>query len=97
MASPLLLIAATLLLTACASAPTPHGEVKGAPTSGREMGQSDTNRMATLAMRDNLDSLYRLMEKLYRAQSCGMEKTAVTRERCDTTGTVFHRAAADLE
>lgn len=84
MAQPVLLIAAALFaalsLSACVSAPTPHGEVKGASASGKEMGQSDTNRMTTLAMHDNLDSLYRLMDKLYRRNPAEWKKTAATRE-----------------
>lgn len=32
----------------------------------QEWGQSDVNRMATLSMRANLQSLYVLMDKLYR-------------------------------
>ena len=44
------------------------------------MGQSDTNRVATLAMRANLDSLYLLMSKLYRRNPAEWKKTAATRE-----------------
>ena len=76
---PLILIGATLL-AACASPPAPHGEVKGAGASSREMGQSDTNRMATLAMRANLDALYLLMDKLYRRNPGEWKKTAASRE-----------------
>ena len=54
------------LLAGCAAPPTPRGEVRGAPTSADEAIQSDTNRMATLAMRDNLASLMLLADKLYR-------------------------------
>lgn len=54
------------LLAGCAShAPAPHGAVRGPDASGQEWLQSDVNRMATLAMQANLDSLYRLMDKLY--------------------------------
>ena len=43
------------VLAGCASnAPTPRGEVKGAPTHAAELAQSDANRMATLAMQENL-------------------------------------------
>ncbi|MCA1326661.1 hypothetical protein [Herbaspirillum sp. alder98] len=76
---PVVLIGATLL-AACASAPAPHGEVKGSGASSREMGQSDTNRMATLAMRANLDALYLLMDKLYRRNPAEWKKTAASRE-----------------
>lgn len=61
--------AAALLLAACgtpAPAPTHKGEVKGADASMQEWGQSDMNRVATVAMRENLESLHRLADKLYR-------------------------------
>ncbi|AON55091.1 hypothetical protein Hsc_2810 [Herbaspirillum seropedicae] len=47
------------------------------------MGQSDTNRVATLAMRANLDSLYLLMSKLYRRNPAEWKKTAATREEAE--------------
>jgi hypothetical protein len=62
------------------TASTRHGEVKGASVSGKEMGQSDTNRMATLGMQSNLDSLYRLMDKLYRRNPAEWKKTAASRD-----------------
>ncbi len=70
-------------LTGCSAmeaASTRHGEVKGASASSGEMGQSDTNRIATIAMRSNLDSLYLLMEKLYRRNPVEWKKTAASRE-----------------
>ncbi|MFJ3046501.1 hypothetical protein ACIPEN_11775 [Herbaspirillum chlorophenolicum] len=70
----------TALLAGCASSPAPHGQVKGADASSREMGQSDTNRIATLAMRANLDGLYLLMDKLYRRNPGEWKKTAASRE-----------------
>ena len=73
----------SLLLAACSTmdtAPTKHGEVKGASISGREMGQSDTNRIATLGMQSNLDSLYLLMAKLYRRNPAEWKKTAASRD-----------------
>lgn len=76
-----LLIAATL--AGCAGSPTPHGEVKGSSASSREMAQSDTNRVATLAMRANLDALYLLMDKLYRRNPGEWKKTAVGREEAE--------------
>ncbi len=54
------------LLGGCAGPPAPRGAVRGEPTSAQEAIQSDSNRMATLAMRDNLASLMRLADKLYR-------------------------------
>lgn len=68
------------LLAACSTPSAPHGQVKGAEASSREMGQSDTNRVATLAMRANLDSLYLLMSKLYRRNPAEWKKTAASRE-----------------
>lgn len=68
------------LLAACSTTPTPHGEVRGASASTREMGQSDTNRIATLSMRANLDSLYLLMDKLYRRNPAEWKKTGASRE-----------------
>ena len=75
-----LMAALTALLAACSSAPTNHGEVKGASASSREMGQSDTNRFATLGMRDNLESLYLLMDKLYRRNPAEWKKSGASRE-----------------
>jgi len=79
---PLPLLCAALLV-GCASTPAPHGEVKGAEASSREMGQSDSNRVATLAMRANLDSLYLLMSKLYRRNPAEWKKTAASREEAE--------------
>lgn len=67
-------------LTGCAAAPTPHGKVQGADFSMQEVVQSDSNRIATLAMRDNIDSLMRLMDKLYQRNPSEWRKTAATRE-----------------
>ncbi|WP_039875745.1 hypothetical protein [Herbaspirillum frisingense] len=78
-----LLLPCAALLAACASSPAPHGQVKGAEASSREMGQSDSNRVATLAMRANLDSLYLLMSKLYRRNPAEWKKTAATREEAE--------------
>jgi hypothetical protein len=74
------------MLAACSSmnsAPATHGGVKGMPASGQEMAQSDTDRVATLAMRDNLDSLYLLMDKLYRRNPAEWKKTAASREESE--------------
>lgn len=79
---PLSLLCAALL-AGCASTSAPHGEVKGAEASSREMGQSDSNRVATLAMRANLDSLYLLMSKLYRRNPAEWKKTAASREEAE--------------
>ena len=72
------------LLAACSSlgpAPVQRGEAVLAPMSADELAQSDLNRMATLGMRDNLDSLYRLLDKLYRRNPAEWRKTSnVSRE-----------------
>lgn len=61
--------------------PTPHGEVKTADTKPLELAQSDVNRLATLGMRDNLDSLTRLLDKLYRRNPAEWKKTsAISRD-----------------
>ena len=60
-------VLALALLGACAApAPAHKGEVQGAEASTREWGQSDITRVATIAMRENLQALYRLADKLYR-------------------------------
>ena len=56
--------------------PTPHGEVKTADTKPLELAQSDVNRLATLGMRDNLESLARLLDKLYRRNPAEWKKTS---------------------
>ena len=67
-------------LAACSSAPTKHGEVQGAHFKGDELLQSDSNRMATVGMKQNLESLERLMDKLYRRNPGDWKKTAGSRE-----------------
>lgn len=57
---------AVLLLGCTSSAPTDRGQVQGASASRDELVQSELNRAATLAMRDNLQSLMLLADKLYR-------------------------------
>ena len=71
---------ASLLLGGCSTmgpAPVHRGETQFAPLTGGELAQSDVNRMATLGMRDNLDSLYRLLDKLYRRNPAEWRKTSV--------------------
>ena len=66
-------------LAACSSAPpapTHRGQATGAAVTTSELAQSDVNRMATLAMADNLQSLYLLMDKLYRRNPAEWRKTA---------------------
>ncbi|MFV0284501.1 MAG: hypothetical protein ACK5JE_12025 [Castellaniella sp.] len=57
-------LAVVLALAGCVSASDPG--LPGEPMSADQFAQSDINRLQTLAMRDNLDSLDRLLEKLYR-------------------------------
>lgn len=73
-----------LTLTACTSAPTDRGEVGGEKFQSRELVQSDSNRMATLAMKENLESLFVLMDKLYRRNPAQWRKTAESREAAMT-------------
>lgn len=68
-----------VVLAGCAgNTPTPRGQVQGAPASPGEMAQSDANRMATLAMQENLEGLVRLMDKLYRRNPAEWRKTSAT-------------------
>ena len=60
------LLAATLLWGCASTAPTDRGQVREAPAHQGELVQSELNRAATLAMRDNLQSLRLLADKLYR-------------------------------
>lgn len=72
------LLCLPLLLAACSAPPahTQRGEATGAAMSSSEIAQSDVNRMATLGMKDNLDSLYRLLDKLYRRNPAEWRKTS---------------------
>ncbi len=73
----LLLLLALAALAGCAGpAPTHRGEAQVAPMAPSEVGQSDVNRMATLGMRDNLESLLRLADKLYRRNPAEWRKTS---------------------
>ncbi|MDI1237341.1 MAG: hypothetical protein PSV26_07650 [Polaromonas sp.] len=69
---------ALLLLGGCLqTAPTHRGETQVAPLTSGELAQSDVNRMASLGMRDNLGSLYRLLDKLYRRNPAEWRKTGI--------------------
>jgi hypothetical protein len=71
-----------LLLGGCVTtmgpAPVHRGETQVAPLTAAELAQSDANRMATLGMRDNLDSLFRLLDKLYRRNPAEWRKTGAS-------------------
>lgn len=63
---PACLLTATVVLGCASSAPTDRGTVREAPMQQGELVQSELNRAATLAMRDNLQSLLLLADKLYK-------------------------------
>jgi len=77
-ATTLIAFATALLLAACAApAPAIDGQsVQGASPSVEEWGQSAFDRVATLAMRENLEALYRLADKLYRRNPSEWRKDA---------------------
>lgn len=78
-AAPLLVALALVSLAGCASrAPTTRGQTQVAPMTPAELAQSDVNRVATLGMRDNLDSLMRLADKLYKRNPAEWRKTSAT-------------------
>ena len=78
-AAPFALPLTVLLLAGCASSvPTTRSETQVAPMGPSEVVQSDVNRMATLGMRDNLDSLLRIADKLYKRNPAEWRKTGVT-------------------
>jgi hypothetical protein len=77
--APLLFLftAVTVGCSTAPPAPITRGEAKGAPMAAADLAQSDFNRMATLGMRDNIESLLRLAEKLYRRNPAELRKTSV--------------------
>ena len=77
-----LLMSLTLMLPACSTPPAPvtRGEAQSAPITPGELAQSDSNRIATLGMRDNLISLMLLADKLYRRNPAEWRKASPTRE-----------------
>jgi hypothetical protein len=73
------IVAACLALSGCAglpamSTPTPRDR----PFTPDQVAQSDTNRLATLSMQANLDSLYVLLDKLYRRNPREWRKSGAT-------------------
>lgn len=64
------ILSALILTTLSACAPIVESEGEAGPHSETmsldQMAQTDFNRTVTIAMRDNLESLTRLLEKLYR-------------------------------
>lgn len=55
-----------LTVVGCAHAPSDRGQPRAEPMSIDQFAQTDFNRTVTIAMRDNLDTVYRLREKLYK-------------------------------
>src|SRR5690606_4627395 len=72
-----ILLMGTLLLTGCAAPSADPGEPlpRTEDMSFDQFGQTDFNRTVTIAMRDNLSSLNRLLEKLYRRNPAEWRKT----------------------
>ena len=63
-----------LFLAACSSVPVKK-EIHGSDLDAAQVVQSDANRAANLAMRDNLESLSLLLEKLYKRNPGQWKKT----------------------
>ncbi len=61
-------------LAACSTARTDRGEVKGSDATFNEWLQSDMNRLANVSMRENLNALMRLADKLYRRNPAEWKK-----------------------
>jgi len=80
MLSARLFLVVPVLLAACAApAPPAHDNtVQGAAPSVEEWGQSGFDRVATIAMRENLEALYRLADKLYRRNPSEWRKGGAT-------------------
>lgn len=77
-AGPLAAFAAALMLAGCAAPPGPDPGPRSESLSADQFVQNDVNRVQTLAMRDNLDSLVRLLEKLYRRNPGEWRKAGFT-------------------
>ncbi len=63
-----------LSLAACSAVPVKK-EIHGSDLDANQVVQSDSNRAANLAMRDNLESLSLLLEKLYKRNLAQWKKT----------------------
>jgi hypothetical protein len=70
----------SIWLAACSStSPGPGGKApKSEDMSADQFGQTDFNRTVTLEMRDNLDALYLLADKLYRRNPREWRKSGMT-------------------
>ncbi|NYT60849.1 hypothetical protein H0A66_00715 [Alcaligenaceae bacterium] len=71
MLSLVMVLAGCVSTDAASGTARPHNE----DMSFDQLGQTDFNRSVTIAMRDNLDSLGRLLEKLYRRNPAEWRKT----------------------
>ncbi|MBB4864999.1 hypothetical protein HNP46_003875 [Pseudomonas nitritireducens] len=71
LAPPLLIL---VLLAGCSSPPVKK-DIDGEGFAAGQILQNDANRAANLAMRDNLDSLSRLLDKLYKRNPREWKKT----------------------
>ncbi len=71
------ILATALVLSGCMGSQAQHGtsQSRDEEMSFDQLGQTDFNRTVTIAMRDNLDSLSRLLEKLYRRNPGEWRKT----------------------
>ncbi|GAB2578467.1 hypothetical protein ISP15_00860 [Dyella jejuensis] len=80
---PFLLLA---MVAAAGCKPTPPVNGHIVPEAGLTKGQliqSDSNRMANLEIRDNLNALYLLMDKLYQRNPSEWKKGAASREAAE--------------
>lgn len=75
----LLLLVISTLLTGCTATPVKKA-VHGDGYESSQLLQSDANRVANLAMRDNLESLALLLDKLYKRNPREWRKTADSAE-----------------
>lgn len=72
-----MLLVGSLLFTLGGCGQLSHSDIvnKSDSAEAGEFFQTNVDRMATLAMRDNLNSLYRLLDKLYRRNPAEWRKT----------------------
>jgi hypothetical protein len=80
-----LLLASAMLLVGCKSIPPVNGhEVPEEKLTKGQLVQSDPNRLANLEIRDNLDALYLLMDKLYKRNPAEWKKgSAASRQEAE--------------
>lgn len=72
-----MVLSITIGVAGCVAPSEPAGSAhpRNEAMSFDQLGQTDFNRTVTIAMRDNLDSLTRLLEKLYRRNPAEWRKT----------------------